>query len=122
MRFGDAANIPRGLCELRLGDGVSGGLPGNDGAHTICSGVTELLSMDRFSLPSIIRSMLTPPRICSPETLDENELARSRCNWSSVDNRRTDKSNGVVDVIGSLKRFRKVTLSFHYRKTRLSLT
>lgn len=61
MELGDAANMPRGLCELLFGDGVNGGLPGNDGAHTICSGVTELLSIDRFSLPSIIMSMLSGP-------------------------------------------------------------
>lgn len=50
--------MPRGLIELRLGDGVSGGLPGSDGAHTICSGVTESLLTDKFSLPSIKESML----------------------------------------------------------------
>lgn len=32
---------PRGLCDRRFGDGVSGGLPGNEGAHTICSGLTD---------------------------------------------------------------------------------
>jgi hypothetical protein len=55
--FGDIDTLlPRGLCERRFGDGVNGGLPGNDGAHTICSGVMESPLTERFSLPSIIAS------------------------------------------------------------------
>jgi hypothetical protein len=55
--FGEIETLlPRGLCERRFGDGVSGGLPGSDGAHTICSGVMESPLTDRFSLPSIIAS------------------------------------------------------------------
>lgn len=48
--------LPRGLCERRFGDGVSGGLPGSDGAQTICSGVIESPLTDKFSLPSIMAS------------------------------------------------------------------
>lgn len=101
IEFGDAASIPRGLCELLFGDGVSGGLPGSDGAHTICSGVTELLSMERFSLPSIIMSMLRRP--CSPDKHDENDMDRSLwlCGNISDDNRRTDRSNGIVSSLWS---------------------
>lgn len=47
---------PRGLCERRFGEGVSGGLPGSDGAQTICSGVIESPLTDMFSLPSMMAS------------------------------------------------------------------
>lgn len=51
--------MPRGLHEFRFGDGVNGGLPGNDGAHTICSGDVELLLFKRtFSFPSVNASAL----------------------------------------------------------------
>lgn len=87
-------NIPRGLQELRFGDGVSGGLPGKDGAHTICSGDAELLLFNkRFSLPSFKTSI--PSRCISPETDDEIDAERSLYE-RSTDKRRTDKSNGVV--------------------------
>lgn len=47
----------RGLC--RFGDGVVDGLPGNDGAHTICSGDADvLLFSSKFSLPSCRLSAL----------------------------------------------------------------
>jgi hypothetical protein len=46
----------RGLFDRRLGEGVSGGLPGNEGAQTICSGVMESPLTDIFSFPSIIAS------------------------------------------------------------------
>lgn len=92
--LGDRARIPRGLHELRLGDGVNGGEPGNDGAHTICSGDVELLLFSkRFSLPSFRTSIFT--RCKSPDTEDEIDAERSRYE-RSTDNRRTDKSNGVV--------------------------
>lgn len=48
--------LPRGLCERRFGEGVSGGLPGSEGAQTICSGVIESPLIDMFSLPSMIAS------------------------------------------------------------------
>lgn len=48
--------LPRGLRDRRLGEGVSGGLPGSEGAQTICSGVIESPLTDKFSLPSIIAS------------------------------------------------------------------
>lgn len=55
--FGEMETLlPRGLCKRRLGDGVRGGLPGNEGAHTICSGVIESPLTDKFSFPSIIAS------------------------------------------------------------------
>jgi hypothetical protein len=55
--FGEIETLlPRGLCERRFGDGVRGGLPGSEGAHTICSGVMESPLTDRFSFPSIIAS------------------------------------------------------------------
>lgn len=86
--------MPRGLHELRFGDGVSGGLPGNDGAHTICSGEAELLLFNnKFSFPSFKASMLM--RCKSPDTDDEIDADRSLYE-RSTDNRRTDKSNGVV--------------------------
>lgn len=46
----------RGLLERRLGEGVSGGLPGSEGAQTICSGVIDSPLTDIFSFPSIIAS------------------------------------------------------------------
>lgn len=84
---------PRGLLALRLGDGVNGGLPGNDGAQTICSGdaAESPLFTERFSLPSIIASM----RCKSPDIDEDNDAERSR-NGKSDDRRRTDKSSGVV--------------------------
>lgn len=85
--------MPRGLIEFRLGDGVSGGLPGNDGAQTICSGVIESLLTDRFSLPSISESMLF--LWWSLDIEDDIDAERSRCK-KSPDRRRTDRSNGVV--------------------------
>lgn len=95
IELGDKASIPRGLHELRLGDGVNGGLPGNDGAHTICSGDTELLLLFIiiFSLPSCNDSMFI--RCKSLDTDDEIDADRSRYE-RSIDRRRTDKSNGVV--------------------------
>lgn len=87
------AMSPRGLLALRFGDGVNGGLPGNDGAHTICSGdaAESPLFTERFSLPSTIASM----RCKSPDTDDDSDAERSR-NGKSDERRRTDKSNGVV--------------------------
>lgn len=67
---------PRGLCDRRLGDGVSGGLPGSEGAQTICSGVTDSLPIERFSLCSIMTSMSR--RLFSFELMDEKENMRSR--------------------------------------------
>lgn len=88
--LGDIARIPRGLTELRLGDGVNGGLPGNDGAHTICSGDAELLLFNkRFSFPSFKSIFI---RCKSPDIEDEIDAERSLY----ADNRRTDKSSGVV--------------------------
>lgn len=89
---------PRGLVELRglcrFGDGVVDGLPGSDGAHTICSGDVELLLFNsRFSLPSCNGSAFR--RCKSPEMDDEIDVERSR-NGRSIDGRRTDRSNGVV--------------------------
>lgn len=75
--FGDTEiEPPRGLCERRFGDGVSGGLPGSEGAHTICSGVTDSLPIERFSLCSIMVSMSR--RLLSFELMDEKEKIRSR--------------------------------------------
>jgi hypothetical protein len=58
VEFGEIDTVlPRGLFERRFGEGVNGGLPGNEGAQTICSGVTEESPLtDKFSLPSIIES------------------------------------------------------------------
>lgn len=96
--------MPRGLHELRFGDGVNGGLPGNDGAHTICSGDTELLLFNSiFSFPSFNDSKLI--RCKSLETDDDIDAERSRYE-RSTDRRRTDKSNGVV--LPSLKIVRKM--------------
>lgn len=86
---------PRGLLALRFGDGVNGGLPGRDGAHTICSGdaAESPLFTERFSLPSIMTSM----RCKSLDTDDDSDAERSRNgNGKSDDKRRTDKSSGVV--------------------------
>lgn len=85
--------IPRGLLAQRFGDGVNGGLPGNDGAHTICSGdaAESPLFTERFSFPSIMTSM----RCKSPDTDDDRDAERSRMGKSD-DKRRTDKSSGVV--------------------------
>lgn len=86
--------MPRGLHELRFGDGVNGGLPGNDGAHTICSGEPELLLFNkRFSFPSFSVSIFI--RCKSPDIDDEIDAERSLY-ARSIDIRRTDKSNGVV--------------------------
>lgn len=75
--FGDTdMEPPRGLCDRRFGDGVSGGLPGSEGAHTICSGVTDSLPIERFSFCSIMASMSR--RLLSFEFMDENEKIRSR--------------------------------------------
>lgn len=96
----------RGLC--RFGDGVVDGLPGNDGAHTICSGDADvLLFSSKFSLPSCRLSALW--RCKSPEIEDEIDAERSR-NGRSTDDRRTDKSNGVV--LPSLIRKKKTIVSF----------
>jgi hypothetical protein len=84
--------LPRGLLERR--EGVSGGLPGNEGAHTICSGVTEESPLtDLFSLPSIIVS--NSIRKCSAEIADESDRLRSR-EFDAGDMRRIERSNGVV--------------------------
>ena len=48
--------LPPRLCDRRFGEGVSGGLPGSEGAQTICSGVIESPLTERFSFPSIIAS------------------------------------------------------------------
>lgn len=84
--------LPRGLCDRRLGDGVRGGDPGNEGAHTICSGVIESPLTDRFSLPSIIAS--NSMRNWSAEIADESERLRSR-EFEPGDIRRTERSRGV---------------------------
>lgn len=62
-----------GLLERRLGDGVSGGLPGSDGAHTICSGVppASLPATLTFSLPSISNKSKPIGMSASPEMADE---------------------------------------------------
>lgn len=92
--LGDIVKMPRGLHEFRFGDGVNGGLPGNDGAHTICSGDTELLLFNKtFSFPSFRASIFI--RCKSPDTDDEIDVERSLY-ARSMENRRTDRSNGVV--------------------------
>lgn len=86
--------MPLGLLELRFGEGVNGGLPGNDGAHTICSGDPELLLFNnKFSFPSFNESMFM--RCKSPDIDDEIDAERSRY-ARSIESRRTDRSNGVV--------------------------
>lgn len=84
---------PRGLLALRFGDGVNGGLPGSDGAHTICSGdaAESPLLIERFSLPSSVASL----RCKSPDTDDDSDAERSR-SGKSEERRRTDRSSGVV--------------------------
>jgi hypothetical protein len=81
--------LPRGLCDRRLGDGVSGGLPGSDGAHTICSGVIESPLTDKFSFPSAVSNSM---RNCSADITDESDRLRS---LELGDVRLTDKSSGV---------------------------
>jgi hypothetical protein len=89
--FGDIDTLlPRGLLDLL--DGVNDGLPGSDGAQTICSGVTESPLTDKFSFPSIIES--NSIRNCSADMAEDIDKLRSR---EFGDVRRTDKSNGVVD-------------------------
>jgi hypothetical protein len=84
--------LPRGLFDRR--EGVNGGLPGSEGAHTICSGVTEESPLtDTFSFPSIIVS--NSMRKCSAEIADERDKLRSR-EFDAGDRRRTERSNGVV--------------------------
>lgn len=57
VEFGEIDTLlPRGLFERRLGEGVNEGLPGKEGAQTICSGVSESPLTDKFSFPSIIMS------------------------------------------------------------------
>lgn len=91
--FGEIETLlPRGLCERRLGDGVSGGLPGNEGAQTICSGVIESPLTERFSLPSIIAS--NSMRNWSAEIADDSDKLRSR-EFEPGDIRRTERSSGV---------------------------
>lgn len=85
--------LPRGLFELRLGEGVSDGLPGSEGAQTICSGVIESPLTDKFSFPSIIVS--NSIRNWS-DMADESERLRSRFALEFIgDVRLTDKSKGV---------------------------
>lgn len=86
---------PRGLCDLRLGDGVKGGLPGKEGAQTICSGVKESPLTDKFSLPSMRAS--NSIRSCSAEIAEDRERLRSR-DPDPGDSLRTDKSSGVVSL------------------------
>lgn len=89
--FGDIDTLlPRGLFDRR--DGVNGGLPGSDGAQTICSGVIESPLTDKFSLPSIIESNSILK--CSAEIADEIDRLRSR-EFGVL--RRTERSKGVVD-------------------------
>lgn len=68
-------STPRELCAICLGDGEWPGLPGSDGAHTICSGVDALLSNDTFSLPS---SNWVRSDSGSSDKFDEMESERSR--------------------------------------------
>lgn len=96
MAIGDMDALPAlGLLLLRFGEGVSGGLPGSDGAQTICSGVTESSLTDKFSLLSIKHS--NSARNCSLDIRDANDNDRSR-RVKAGDNRLTDKSKGVVVV------------------------
>lgn len=71
---------------------MSGGLPGKDGAQTICSGVTESPLTDKFSLLSIRFS--NSMRKCSDEIADANDKDLSRKD-NAGENRRTDRSSGV---------------------------
>lgn len=103
--------LPRGLCERRFGDGVRGGLPGSDGAQTICSGVIESPLTDKFSLPSIIAS--NSIRNWSADIADDSDRLRSR-ELEPGDIRRTDKSNGV-EVSRLLKDFNKLFNSIVFK-------
>ena len=80
----------RGLLLRRFGDGVSEGLLGSEGAHTICSGVMESPLTDKFSLLSI--KLLNSALSCSCEIPEARERDRSL----NGDSRRTDRSRGVV--------------------------
>lgn len=99
--------LPRGLFERRLGEGVNGGLPGNEGAQTICSGVIESPLTDKFSLPSIIAS--NSIRNWSADIADESDRLRSR-EFEPGDIRRTDKSKGVD--VSLLWKEEKLTIKF----------
>ena len=85
-----AIPLPLGLFDRRFGDGVSGGLPGRDGAQTMCSGVTESPLTERFSLPSI--KLSNSIRKCSAEMADDKLNERS---LTPGDILLTDRSNGV---------------------------
>lgn len=84
--MGDIGAELRGLFERRFGDGVNGGLPGRDGAQTICSGVTESPETEKFSLLSrrFSKSMRTSCFII--------DLS---CRERPGDRRRTERSNGA---------------------------
>lgn len=83
---------------------MSGGLPGKDGAHTICSGVTESPLTDRFSLLSIRFS--NSIRKCSDEIADANDKDLSR-NDKAGEKRRTDRSRGVPGSLVSKNQTKK---------------
>lgn len=88
--------LTRGLFDLLLGDGVNGGLPGRDGAQTICSGVAaeSLPATLIFSLPSM-SSRSNPIGISlSPEMAEEKDNERSLC--CLEENLRIERSNGIV--------------------------
>lgn len=87
---------PRGLGGARcLGDGEWPGLPGREGAQTICSGSDALLSTDMFSLPS----KWTLSESGSSEKLDDTDSERARDGFEKPVGRCTDKSRGVVIVV-----------------------
>lgn len=92
---------------------MSGGLPGNDGAHTICSGVTESPLTDKFSLLSIRFS--NSIRKCSDEIADANDNDRSRKD-SAGEKRRTDRSRGVDGSLVSKIKIQREIIFVSYEK------
>lgn len=89
---GDGDSMLRGLWSVSFGDGVCGGLPGKEGAQTICSGET----VHWFTLYSLrLSTDKRPGDRAHPETDEEMESARSRLSKRSVDGRRTERSNGL---------------------------
>lgn len=110
VEFGEIETVlPRGLFERRFGEGVNGGLPGNEGAQTICSGVTESPLTDKFSFPSIILS--NSIRNWS-DMADERERLRSRAEFEFIGEiRRTERSKGVVEVS---RLFFKISVKFFW--------
>lgn len=63
FRFGDSLESGEPPC---LGEGVRGGEPGSEGAHTMCSGVIACCKRFSFSCSSISTTVLF---LCSGERL-----------------------------------------------------